>query len=59
MIKHKQDLAFIPTKPYARFVEFVENCKTDRYIGICYGKPGVGKTLSAQTYSQWALMDEY
>lgn len=47
------DIEFILTKEYKKFEEFCNSCKDYRYIGLCYGIPGIGKTLSVLKYANW------
>jgi DNA transposition AAA+ family ATPase len=53
------DAPFIETKQYQRFKEFCGACRKYQYIGLCYGMPGVGKTLSARHYADWDRVIAY
>lgn len=54
-----QEAAFIATRAHGRLVEFAEACVQYRYIGVCHGRPSVGKTRSAREYAAWPGLHDY
>lgn len=50
-------LFFLESVSHFNFVELATVCREERKIGLCFGKPGIGKTLSAKKFCNWQVVE--
>lgn len=50
---------YLVTNNYLQFEELCDLCRREKVIGLCLGRPGVGKTEAAKRYSQWSKVEPY
>lgn len=58
-IEFPSEQPFVETREHTRFAEFADACARYRYIGVCHGRPGVGKTRSAREYARFVELRDY
>ena len=48
---------FLESESHFNLVELATVCREDRKIGLCFGKPGIGKTVSAKRFCNWQTIE--
>lgn len=48
---------FVESISYRNLAELAEVCREQRTIGLCFGKPGTGKTTAAMRWANWSLVE--
>jgi len=48
---------FLESVSHFNLVELATVCRDDKKIGLCFGKPGIGKTLSAKRFCNWQTIE--
>ncbi len=57
MKKQANSSFFLESVSHFNFVELATVCRDDKKIGLCFGKPGIGKTLSAKKFCNWPTIE--
>lgn len=57
MKKQANSPFFLESVSHFNFVELATVCRDDKKIGLCFGKPGIGKTLSAKKFCNWPTIE--
>jgi type II secretory pathway predicted ATPase ExeA len=57
MKKETNSPFFLESVSHCSLVELATVCRDDRKIGLCFGKPGIGKTFSAKRFSNWQTVE--
>lgn len=57
MKKESSSPFFLESESHFSLVELATVCREDKKIGICFGKPGIGKTSSAKRFCNWSTIE--
>lgn len=57
MKKESNSPFFLESVSHFNLVEVATVCRDDRTIGLCFGKPGIGKTSSAKKFCNWSIIE--
>jgi DNA transposition AAA+ family ATPase len=57
MKKESNSHFFLESVSHFNLVELATVCREDRKIGLCFGKPGIGKTTSAKRFCNWPTIE--